>query len=347
MPQLNDDAKPALLNERLAVKNQRTTWTALTGAMTFGATHVPPIFILPATLCAIMGIVAARQIHALERALDDPPRDDYLVPTRKGFRHFNPTALGTSPLAISTANAARETLEVSSLLDAAVRAEERALGARNANEPLAEERRSVEAKRLLLRAARSHGHLADAMSSLAEQWDSWGRSALSISRPRPLPDDQEVTIDGIAPLPDDARQLLKETGLSIDDVNTSITVPAEAIQRPLSFIASRIPRQSTEIAESASRIAALPESAISVNRPARDAVRANKPPRMSVPPPIVQPGRVTIFEKIDGGFAFRLTSTDGQIFATSIGHATRSAARLAAQAFIENAPKAEIITRSI
>lgn len=342
MPQLDDEARPALLDERQAVKNQRATWAALAGAMAYGTTYVPPVFIIPAALCTLMGVVTSRQINALERALDDPPRDDYLVPTRKGFRHFDPTPLGDSPLARHTADAAREILEVSALLDAAVRAEERALGAQLANHPTAEERRSAEAQRLMQRALHHHDALANAMVPLAAQWKLWGDDVPPLPPPAIESDEREVTVDLLAGLPGESVQVLRETGLSTEGTETRIAVPADQFREPLPGNAARIPVQSIDLAAKASRVAGLPKSATRPVRLANSEVRVIED-FPQIPPPVVRPGRLTIFERVDGGYSFRLSSADGQIFAASVRYETRSAARRAAKLFIENAPTAEIV----
>jgi uncharacterized protein YegP (UPF0339 family) len=342
MPQVTEAAEPALLDERENAQNLLATWTTVGIGMTYGASQNALVFGLPAALCALMGLTTKKHINALQRALDDPPRADYLVPTRKGHRRFDPAPLGDSSLARTTAGAVREILETSALLDAAVRAEERAQGAQLAEAGDAQALRATEAQRLMRRALASHANLATALTPLAFEWQSLSQDLPEVQTPELSLDADAITVDLLRDLPEDSQRLVRETGLSVAGIDTRAQVLAEQVRRPLRESVTRISTQTSQLAASASRVAALPESVVQREPIELEAIRPLSRRGLDAPSPA---GTVQVVETAEG-HAFRLIAANGQVVAVSPAHPSRASARRAASIFLENAPGAQIVERN-
>lgn len=233
MPLLEDDAKPALLDEQLSLRNAQVGWAAV-GAVLYPITafiaHAPSVW------AAVMIGVLKRQENAIDRALADPARADYLTRTRPRVRRFNPNALGHDPLAEVTGQAALALLYGASYLDAFVRAEERALGAAEAGaEDVAAERLS-EAGALLRRVRVSQGDVAAATDSLATGWQRWaGDFASTLSAAPSLLEDTESgarVFDFVAELDAPRREMLQRTGLVVDDIDRQVVITPDIAAQP-------------------------------------------------------------------------------------------------------------------
>ena len=126
VPQLSDAAKGPLLDEQLSLKNAQVSWGAI-GVL--GSPFTSHVLYLPTVVSGVMIAVLRRQENAVTRALADPPRSDYATQTRAHSRRYIPGRLGLDPLAEAADRVAVTNLRAAAYLEAAVRAEERAMGA--------------------------------------------------------------------------------------------------------------------------------------------------------------------------------------------------------------------------
>lgn len=219
MPQLSDDEKPALLDERLSLRNAQAGWGAAfvvsTGSV--AAILTPLLAIAPTTLCAVVIAILKRQENSVDRALDDPPRQDFSTETRARSRRYVPGRLGPSQLAMATDAAAIATLRVTAYLDAMVRADERAQGAQLAGDLNAAQHREWEARRFLERA-----RAAEALKAIRFDWlgIAWANIALhpEVANIPVEPNPDLVQGDRIL-IPPEERAEVRSTGLVIHDLD--------------------------------------------------------------------------------------------------------------------------------
>ena len=250
MPLLPDDAKPALLDEQMALRNAQAGWGAVAAAIGPITGH---LWCLPSAVCGVMVTVLQRQANAIDRALADPPRKDFSTRTVPRRRRYAAGQLGTEPLAVISDDAALATLQVVAYLEAFVRAEERAQGALADGFHDVAGARLAEAERYLEGARRSEALLADVLGAVGNEWASFAFdpevSAMSAS-PRDT-EDESAVVDVKRSLSGLARSLIRRTGLVIDDLNLAVPMQASSIGAPLQSLIINAAVNARELALSA------------------------------------------------------------------------------------------------
>jgi hypothetical protein len=169
---MSENDKPHLLDEQQSLKSAQAMWGGtVTVLSTLGALTLPAIFpATPIIVGAVAITVLKRKQYAVERVLADPPRSDYQTATYAHRRRYIPGALGDSPLALATDQAAVATLRATAYLEASVRADERSQGARiDGHDSLADWHLEERANHFEL-ALRWSGEMAVALTVLAYSW---------------------------------------------------------------------------------------------------------------------------------------------------------------------------------
>jgi hypothetical protein len=181
VPSTKDDEKRPLLLERKKAQAAKGMWAAIGGLTVIyhGAishlTGVPPdLTVSPAALGVVMVAVVQRQEDGVNQILDDPPRDDYLTPTKAKSRRYVIGRLGVGDLALAVDNAALAILHYTAYLEATVRADERGQGARLAGDEVAAADREYEAGVFIERARAANVSKAGALNDLALAWARFG-----------------------------------------------------------------------------------------------------------------------------------------------------------------------------
>jgi hypothetical protein len=167
VPFLPDADKPPLLDERAGIKKTRGWWAGLAAATAPVSLHT---FGIPSAVCGVMIAVLEIQLAGVERALDDPASDDVYTTTRARPRRYRPGALGDDPIARATDAAAVAVLRYAGHLEAVVRADERAQGARLRGLRKVETERLLEAERLLEQTRSAVLDAAQALDTLSIRW---------------------------------------------------------------------------------------------------------------------------------------------------------------------------------
>ena len=275
MGALREEEKPDLLDEQQALKDAQAAWGGVLGVLSaVGLVINPAISALPVAVGAISVAVMKRKQNAVDRILADPPRFDYEIATRARRRRYEPGSLGGSPLALATDQAAIATLRAASYLEASVRADERAEGARIVGRLDLADWHLEEAKRLLEMGRSWAGEMSAA-------WDvhaiSWAAFAVDTDLAEiPLPDDIHAPDLNLQ-----AREALDRTRLVFDDLDfTSGRFELDEIQSlpgrsTVGDLALESAVTSREVSWSSGRVAggarALPER--TVERPLPSAIR--------------------------------------------------------------------------
>lgn len=177
MPSTKDDEKTPLLDERKRAQAAKGLWAAIGGVTMIyhgtvsHLTGIPPdLTVSPAALGVVMLAVVQRQEDAVNRILDDPPRNDYLTPTKAKSRRYLAGQLGVGDLALATDNAAIAILHYTAYLEATVRADERGQGARRSGDDVVAEEREYEAGVFIERARAANVAKAEALNDLSLAW---------------------------------------------------------------------------------------------------------------------------------------------------------------------------------
>jgi hypothetical protein len=137
VPLLSPADKQPFLDGRLDAERLAQTWGGLGvgGGIIMGAAHVLVPVLLPGTLVATwVAYRFMRRKAEYDRAIDDPPRLDFLTPTRSRITRFHPDVFGETPLERVTVDLSWALLYADSFLSAMVRADERTIGAREAGD---------------------------------------------------------------------------------------------------------------------------------------------------------------------------------------------------------------------
>jgi TPR repeat protein len=165
--------RPALLDEREEVQNCQADWVGVIAGAAFMGAIINPILIpLAPALASVFVISLKHQENAINHILDDPPRLDYATETRARSRRYFAGRFGDSDLALATDAAVISTLRVVAYLEASVRADERAQGARLAGDDGSTRLRSEEALIFRERARAADADRAVWLDTLSLAWAS-------------------------------------------------------------------------------------------------------------------------------------------------------------------------------
>jgi len=104
---------------------------------------------IPVTVLALIAVRARYRDLTIEHRLKDPPRLDFETSTHPRRRSFRPEALGDTPLERAAKPFLMAALMADARMEASVRAEERALGARESGRPDLAIEREREARRFV------------------------------------------------------------------------------------------------------------------------------------------------------------------------------------------------------
>jgi len=223
VPFLQTSDKPALLDEQLQLRNTQVAWAAI-GVLSLPlAAHV---LFLPNVVSGLMVALLKRQENAIDRALADPPRDDFATSTRARSRRYIAGHLGGDELGDATDEVAVVTLRSAAYLEAMVRADERAQGARTHGRLDLEHERLLEAARMVDGFKAASWVRANALERL-----SFAFAASSQREQFGQPQSTPVTA-GLPPIVD-ARSLMsastldavRRTGLVLKDLDLRVSVP--------------------------------------------------------------------------------------------------------------------------
>lgn len=184
--------------------------------MAFG----PQVAALPLAVGSICVAILKRKEISVERALNDPPRPDWEIATRAHRRRYIPGALGEDRLAIATDQAAITTLRATAYLEASVRADERAQGARLAGRDDFVAQQLERASHLFELALSWSGEMAVSLNALALSWAAYAADSGLDNRPLP------ATIAEVA-LPSVGREAFNRTRLVTADLDLEVGRPEE------------------------------------------------------------------------------------------------------------------------
>jgi TPR repeat protein len=263
VPSLSDEEKPALLDEQQRLKNLRVTWTAWLAAFGYIAAEVTtaPTLIGPLVGVSIVSrVVIERQLNANERALADPPRDDFQTRTKAHRRRYRAGFLGDSSLSRAADGSAIAALQVVSYREAAVRADERAQGAALAGRDDLEQSHMVEAMRLMERSRSCERLLAATLDVLGMAW------ADAIASEPQLRDREVPPSGGTVNVPPQAWEALQSTGLVTTDLEVdkiamppNLMVEVGAVPKSLLGLAVATAQSTHALALAAARVATRSE----------------------------------------------------------------------------------------
>jgi uncharacterized protein YegP (UPF0339 family) len=213
VPFLDPASKQALQDEQLTWKQGEVLW----GAFAVVSTSVGAPILIP-VLATLIAVHAKLKDLALEKALSDPPRDDYLSQTIPRRRRFHAEALGESPLERRTSAFCVAVLDANAYLEAMVRADERSLGALEAGATELQRSHAQTSARYAQEAARLQGRVADSARSLSQTFD---QAVPEAGDPGQLGDDDvravtERPLEDLLPPP--AIESLIRAGVRKDDL---------------------------------------------------------------------------------------------------------------------------------
>ncbi|HEU4905227.1 MAG TPA: hypothetical protein VFT19_03825 [Solirubrobacterales bacterium] len=229
MGALAQEDRPRLEHEQYSLKEAQVTWGGTLGVLSAaGMAFGPQTAALPFAVGSICVAVLKRKEIAVERALNDPPRSDWETATRAHRRRYVSGALGDDRLAIATDQAAIATLRATAYLEASVRADERAQGARLAGRNDFVAQQLERASNLFELAMSWSGEMAVSLNALALSWAAY--AADSGLDDRPLP----ATIAEVA-LPSAGHEAFSRTRLVTADLKLEIGRPEDVrlvVDRP-------------------------------------------------------------------------------------------------------------------
>ena len=223
-------------------REEAAQWEDFRDSATFAAAGVVPVIVglagpavgtICGTAAASMVMLGSRKARAATRKANDPPDADFNRPVVARRAHFNKDAFGSSPLERATVRASYALLYDNAYDLAMVRAEERAMGAREAGDREAESDRSDEARLYASRSIESSEEVREATSELADQLDAIGagHSAFDVG-------DLPRTLDEA--LSDQTLVMLFRAGFRIEDLRVRISSRREVLSDPLGFIAAQL-----------------------------------------------------------------------------------------------------------
>lgn len=213
--------RPRLEREQYSLKEAQVTWGGTLGVLSAaGMAFGPQIAALPFAVGSICIAVLKRKELAVEMALNDPPRSDWGTATRAHRRRYVPGALGDDRLAVATDQAAIATLRATAYLEASVRAEERAQGARLAGRSDFVAQQLEQASKLFELAMSWSGEMAASLNTLAVSWAAYVVDSELDGRPLPA-----ITADIV--LPSAGNEAFRRTRLVTADLRLEIGRPED------------------------------------------------------------------------------------------------------------------------
>jgi tetratricopeptide (TPR) repeat protein len=227
MPLLAEADKPALLDEQAAIKKAQAKWAGVAAATLPFAAH---LLFIPQAVCGTMIATLQAQQAGVDRALADPPRDDFYTKTRARPRRYRPGMIGDDPLAIAADMAALAILRYAAHLEAVVRADERSQGAERRGRGDLRDERLLEAERLIEQMQDAEREAGRELRTLSLRWAAFTgkpdiRQTLAESgSPRPAHEAVEA-------LADDPPPNLAATGIDLELLRGATFLEAEAFVR--------------------------------------------------------------------------------------------------------------------
>jgi tetratricopeptide (TPR) repeat protein len=167
VPLLSDADKPALLDEQAAIKKAQAKWAGVAALTLPIAAHLA---FIPQAICGTIIATLQAQQAGVDRALADPPRDDFEVKTHARPRRYRPGMLGDDPLAMATDASALAILRYAAHLEAVVRADERSQGAERRGRHDLQDERLLEAERLIGQMQAAEREASQALRTLSLRW---------------------------------------------------------------------------------------------------------------------------------------------------------------------------------
>ena len=170
MPTLEDDEKDPLRDQREEAEKAEADWYLVGAIASLASWAAIGTVLPPVAFCALFVWTLRREQITLSRALEDPPRRDFNIPTRARSRRYIPGLLGTDLLAIATDHAIISSFRRNAYLEAMVRADERSQGATMVGATAAATARAREANYFLERARAAEVDKAIRYTGLGIAW---------------------------------------------------------------------------------------------------------------------------------------------------------------------------------
>jgi hypothetical protein len=269
MSALDEGDRSALLDEQYELKDAQARWGMVAVALSTAGTLIKPaLFAAPIGVAGIAIGALKRKEYALDRALADPPRFDFETGTRAKRRRYVPGSLGSDRLSVSADNAAIATLRASAYLEAAVRADERAQGARLRDRDDLASWHLEEHEVLMVRARQASAEMADALDSLGVIWVAavYEAGAAEVAVP---------VVRRAERVPEEALDAMHRAGMVTTDLDLSFVTPAGVSPRAEVLVFADV---AFETAESSRRLAR------SARRVARRPIELPSTTRLMIPP---------------------------------------------------------------
>jgi hypothetical protein len=207
--------------DKASAQFARDTWRSVKREATLVGALATAAVAVPITVsCAVLWRFADKHADGADSLVEDPPSDDYRYPTRPRRRRFDSGPLRDSPVERRTAETAKLLVDATAYVEAAVRAAERAAGAKIAGDSDSYAARRIEAMKYARQAASPLHALGRSAPQLANEFE---QSEDVAALPDGLPPGwrwSDRTLDSL--MPQEALAKLYRSGIPLDTTRISL-----------------------------------------------------------------------------------------------------------------------------